>query len=404
MRLLFTFILALFATLGVAQKLTVSGKVTDRDTHEPLPFASIGIKGKPIGTISNLQGDFDFHIPEEYRNEILVISMLGYSNFESPVWSLLSATPVTLELVRSSTLLKEVLVSDSLSGGDILRIALTRIEQNYPMQPFLLEGFYRDIKKVGGTYISLLEAAVEIFDESYERPRNKFKLREGVRLLEVRKSIGYESKFTSYFDQDNLLEDLLLHNNIRYRQIEEREEMYASMTREKDSYYNGSEIFVITHKHDYFLQIFVDKQDYSIIHLEWNTGSSHEVLGKKKNLVSRFAGLHKTIDFRRFEGKMYMSYMSITSKVNWYDIKTDALKFETELSQQLLINQVTPNTSDRIKSVEKMRNYGLQYQDLPYNKAFWDNYNVIKETPLDKKILEDLERVGPLDKQFEGKY
>lgn len=404
MRLLFTFILALFATLGVAQKLTVSGKVTDRDTHEPLPFASIGIKGKPIGTISNLQGDFDFHIPEEYRNEILVISMLGYSNFESPVWSLLSATPVTLELVRSSTLLKEVLVSDSLSGGDILRIALNRIEQNYPMQPFLLEGFYRDIKKVGGTYISLLEAAVEIFDESYERPRNKFKLREGVRLLEVRKSIGYESKFTSYFDQDNLLEDLLLHNNIRYRQIEEREEMYASMTREKDSYYNGSEIFVITHKHDYFLQIFVDKQDYSIIHLEWNTGSSHEVLGKKKNLVSRFAGLHKTIDFRRFEGKMYMSYMSITSKVNWYDIKTDALKFETELSQQLLINQVTPNTSDRIKSVEKMRNYGLQYQDLPYNKAFWDNYNVIKETPLDKKILEDLERVGPLDKQFEGKY
>ncbi len=404
MRFLFTIILALFTTWGVAQKLTISGKVTDRDTHEPLPFASIGVKGKPIGTISNLQGDFDFHIPEEYRNEILVISMLGYSNFESPVWSLLSAAPITLELVPSSTLLKEVLVSDSLSGGDILRIALTRIEQNYPMQPFLLEGFYRDIKKVGGTYISLLEAAVEIFDESYERPRNKFKLREGVRLLEVRKSIGYESKFTSYFDQDNLLEDLLLHNNIRYRQIEEREEMYASMTREKDSYYNGSEVFVITHKHDYFLQIFVDKQDYSIIHLEWNTGSSNEELGRKKNLVSRFAGLHKTIDFRRFEGKMYMSYMSITSKVNWHDIKTNVLKFETELSQQLLINQVTTNTSDRIRSVEKMRNYGLQYQDLPYNKEFWDNYNVIKETPLDKKILEDLERVGPLDKQFEGKY
>jgi len=29
---------------------------------------------------------------------------------------------------------------------------------------------------------------------------------------------------------------------------------------------------------------------------------------------------------------------------------------------------------------------------------------VIKETPLDKKILEDLEKAGPLDKQFEGKY
>lgn len=404
MRLLFSILFVLLATSLVAQKITVSGKVVDRETKELLPFASVGIKGKPIGTISNLQGEFDFYIPEEYRNEILVISTLGYSNFESPVWSLISPTPLTLELSRSTTLLKEVLVSDSLSGGDILRIALNRIEQNYPMKPFLLEGFYRDLKKVGGTYISLLEAAVEIFDEGYAAPRNKFKLREGVRLLEVRKSIGYESKFTSYFDQDNLLEDLLLHNNIRYRQIEEREEMYASMTREKDSHYNGSEIFVITHTHDYLLKIFVDKQDYSIVHLEWETGSSNEVVGKKKNLVSRFAGLRKTIDFKRFEGKMYVNYMSITSKVNWHDINTDKLRFETELSQQLLINRVTPNTTDRIGSVEKMRNYGLQYQDLPYNKVFWENYNVIKETPLDKKILEDLEKIGPLDKQFEGKY
>jgi hypothetical protein len=49
-----------------------------------------------------------------------------------------------------------------------------------------------------------------------------------------------------------------------------------------------------------------------------------------------------------------------------------------------------------------MRNYGLQYQDYPYNKPFWDNYNVIKETPVDRKVVEDLERVAPLDKQFEN--
>jgi hypothetical protein len=47
-----------------------------------------------------------------------------------------------------------------------------------------------------------------------------------------------------------------------------------------------------------------------------------------------------------------------------------------------------------------MRNYGLQYQDQPYNKNFWDNYNVIKATPLDKKIIKDLEKEVPLEKQF----
>jgi hypothetical protein len=43
----------------------------------------------------------------------------------------------------------------------------------------------------------------------------------------------------------------------------------------------------------------------------------------------------------------------------------------------------------------------LQYQDLPYNKTFWDNYNVIKTTPLDRHIIEDLEKELPLEKQFE---
>jgi len=404
MRILRVILFLLLATSAVAQNVIVSGKVIDHETKDPMPFASVYIKGKAIGTITNLHGEFDFHIPGEYRNEIMVISMLGYSNFESPVWSMISTAPLIIELSASPIVLQEVLIEDSLSGGDILRLAINHIPDNYPTSPFLMEGFYRDVKKVGGTYISLLEAAVEIYDKGYDEPRNKSKLREGVRLLEVRRSFGYDSRFTSYFDQDNLLEDLLLHNNIRYRQIDEKEEMYASMNRDKNSFYNGHEIYVVSHVRDYFLKIFIDKDNYSIVHLEWEATTSNEVLERKKNLVSRFAGLHKTIDFKLVDNKMHLNFISITSKVNWYDIKTNKLKFETELFQQLLINKVITNPTERISSVEKMRNYGLQYQDLPYNKEFWDQYNVIKETPLDKKILDDLEKAGPLDKQFQGKY
>lgn len=385
----------------LAQDITISGKVIDAENKESLPFSSVWIKGKTIGTISNAEGDFDFHIPAGFKNEILVISMLGYQNFESPVNALLTGRPLEIPLQRSAMLLNEVIIRDSLTGGDILQQALSRIEQNYPMQPFLMDGFYRDIKKVGGTYISLLEAAVEIYDESYTRPRNKLKLREGVKLLEVRNSIGYESKFTSFFDQDNLLEDLLLHNTIRYRQIEEREEMYAVMVRERDSYYNGNEIYVISYNGEYGLKIFVDKQDYAIIHLEFEIKGSDEIPGRMKKMARRFTGLKKTIDFKRIENKMYLNYISVTSNVEWYDPKTQEIKFTTELFQQLLINQVFPNTADRISSIEKMHNYGLQHQRQRYNKQFWNKYNVIKDTPLDQKILQDLEKSGPLDKQFE---
>ena len=45
-----------------AQKITLSARVQDNVNSEPLPFASVGIKGKPIGTVTNLQGEFDFHL------------------------------------------------------------------------------------------------------------------------------------------------------------------------------------------------------------------------------------------------------------------------------------------------------------------------------------------------------
>jgi hypothetical protein len=386
--------------VGWSQDLTISSRVHDKETNETLGFASVGLKGVPIGTISNEQGEFDFHFSPEYRNDILIISMMGYKNFEAPLWTLLENPPQTIFLEKSSIELQEIVVSDTLTGGDILGIALSRIEKNYPMEPFLLDGFYRDVKKVGGTYISLLEAAVKIYDENYEEPRNKFKLRERVKLLEVRKSIGYESKFTSYFDQINLLEDLLLHNDVRYRKVDMDGGLEEKMKREKDSYYDG-ETYVISSNKDYSLKLYISKQDFSVVHLEVEDSAEHGYLGKKKNLISKYVALKKSLDFKRFNGKMYPSYFTVTSKVNWYDAKTNELRFETELVQQLLINRVHPKPSERIGSTEKMRNYSLQYQDQPYNKKFWDSYNVIKESPLDTKVLADLEKLAPLQKQFE---
>jgi hypothetical protein len=387
---------------GWSQSLTISARVQDIETNEPLGFASVGIKGQPIGTISNLAGEFDFHFPINLRNDTLVISMMGYKNFETPIQNVIGNPDLVIRLHRSEIILQEIVVSDTMTGGDILRIALSRIDANYPMTPFLLDGFYRDIKKVGGTYISLLEAAVKIYDDSYAEPRNKHKLRERVKLIEVRTSLGYESRFTKYFDQANLLEDLLLENSVRYRHIEPGDEFLATLERDKNSFYDEHEIYVVKSTTDHQLKLYIDKEDFAIIHLEFQTGLGSSDIQKKKDLVSKFVGSRKSIDFKRVHGKMYPNFMTMTTSVNWYDVKTGALKFETELIQQLMINNVNAKVSEKeaVSMTERMRNYGLQYQDQPYNKEFWDRYNVIKETPIDKKILTDLEKVGPLEQQF----
>jgi hypothetical protein len=402
MRIVLILVFLLCSSCLWAQRITISGTVTDQETGESLPFASVGIRGKGIGTITNQVGAFDFYVPHEYRNEILVISMLGYENFESPIWSLATEALLAIKMKKSTTILDEVVVEERFSGGDILRIAVGRIEENYPMTPFMLHGFYRDIKRVGGTSIALLEAAVKIYDKDYSEPRNRLRLRERVKLVEVRKSLGYDNRFTYYFDQSNFLEDLLLHNDVRYRQVESNELILSRMERLPDSYYNGQEIFVVEYNRDYFLKAFVNKSNFGILRLEYEIGPNIKINEKRKNLISHFISLKKTIDFREVDGRLFLNYMNMTSKVAWNDAQTNELKFETELVQQLLINEVVPNSNEQIGTTEKMRRYSLQYQDLPYNKAFWEKYNVIKDSPLDQKVLQDIEKAGPLLKQFEG--
>lgn len=387
-------LLALFCE---AQRITISGRIVDKENNEALSFASIGIQGKALGTITNLQGEFDFHLDNSLRNDILVVNMLGYKSFEQPVWSLLTDTLV-IRLERANYLLQEVTIKDSLNGGDIMRIALSRMNENYPDQPFLMEAFYRDLKKVANTYISLLEAAIEIYDENYQPPRNKYKLRERVALKQVRRSLGYGSKFTTFFDQGNLLEDLLLHNSIRYRHLPEEDEFLNLLVREKDSYFNNQPVYVISLAQD-GMSLFVDKKTFGIIHLE-DENNSDDFVGKKGGLISKLVKVKRIVDFKSHEGKLYLNYLTVNSQINWYDAKTDVLKFETELQQQLLINAIDINTKRKINSRQKMKSYGLQFQDDVYDKNFWDNYNVIKESALDKKIIQDLEKEESLESQF----
>ena len=375
-------------------------------------YATIGLKGESLHTLSNSVGEFDFFIPQQYRNDTIVISMMGYKNHFYLVQDLLAREAKnaqgTILMNKAEKVLDEVIIKHSLTGSDIVRIAINKIEENFPMDPFLLDGFYRDLKKVGGSYYSLLEAAVKIHDEDYVSPRNKNRLRERVGLVAIRKSLGYDNaRYERYFEQKNLLENLLLQNDVRYRSFPAQEsDFYADFKRVKVTYYNEHRVYVVERSTpNRFTRIYVDTDTYAMVRIEEEELFPNSIERKKRKNVSKHISEKKIVDFREYQGKMFMNYMTMESQVNWYHAKTGELRFETEIIQELLINQVFPNTDERIKGTQKMRKYGLQYQQEGYNKQFWDSYNVIKDTPLNAEIVRDLEREdGDLQAQFEREY
>ena len=84
-----TFLIGLIFSVGFSlaqeQSITISGKVADAETGEVLPYATVGLVGLPIGTITNAQGEFDFHIPTTYIAETFKITMIGYEGYRAPV-------------------------------------------------------------------------------------------------------------------------------------------------------------------------------------------------------------------------------------------------------------------------------------------------------------------------------
>ncbi len=80
LKILLFFIAALTTSIGYAQVKTITGKVTDAKTGEPLPGATIAVKGTTIGTITTIDGDFDLNIPNDAQT--LLFAFIGMKNRE----------------------------------------------------------------------------------------------------------------------------------------------------------------------------------------------------------------------------------------------------------------------------------------------------------------------------------
>ncbi len=60
----------------------ISGKVVDAEQKEPVPFATVRIKDRALGVISNIDGTFKIPLRFKTEGQILEISCLGFETQE----------------------------------------------------------------------------------------------------------------------------------------------------------------------------------------------------------------------------------------------------------------------------------------------------------------------------------
>ena len=143
----------------------ITGVISDLETGEPLPFATIGIMSKGRGTVTNNNGEFGLKISRDCVNDSLSVSYLGYYSRTIPVREALDNT-FNIKMMRKYISIPEIIIRNQ-APQEIMRKAYNAIALNYGKTPAGMTAFYREAVIKRSELQSYSEAILQIFKSAY---------------------------------------------------------------------------------------------------------------------------------------------------------------------------------------------------------------------------------------------
>lgn len=406
-------LIALLPYIALAQEtLEISGRVIDIQTNEIIPFASVSVKGRSIGTIANAEGAFVFNIPATYSDEILIASCMGFDRLEIPVSTLQSNGSLRIKLEPSTIELDEISVSEEkLSADLIIEKVIENIETFYPTSLFEMKGYFREFKKVNGEYVSLKEAAVNIYDKKGYGSKSRNHQDEKVIIEEIRASHEFYNHWLnelSVFPSSyNEVAHLFVHNDLKYLKRTGLNHTRLKYKWDTTTYQNQKAVYIISVINHPQRKFYVS-EDFYITQIEEFVTYDDKLVHQQNervgdSLVQNVKSWKNKLYFREIEGKYYPSYMSEAYEVSLNHAESGEIVYATEYSSELLINDIRTENVDYPTEKALVARGSLSEVSQTYNPDFWENYNMMKLNPLDEKLVKDLERKLTLELQFKTK-
>ena len=195
---------ATFAQQNREVTIPIKGRIIADDSGKPLEYASITINNTNISTVTNQDGFFSLRIPISAQNYQLKVQHLGYDNLSIPVITLIDKEDNVLRLRSGSIRLDEIEVVSG-DGTELVKDALLSVSKNYDSEPNMMVAFYRESIKKGSNYISLVEAVLDVYKESYRSYRD-----DQARIYIGRKATDINAKDTIFMKFQGGINDALL--------------------------------------------------------------------------------------------------------------------------------------------------------------------------------------------------
>lgn len=366
-----------------------SGKIIDRKTKEPIHSVNISLNKKPVGTISNQDGDFILKLNTSFDQDTILFSCIGYALKLMPLLELKNQTTISLDPI--SIRIKEVRVT-AVTPEEIIRKIIENIPQNYGNEPMMMTSFYRETVRQDENYINVSEAVMEILKSPYLKITREDK----VRIIKGRKSPDVKSfKWINFKLQGG---------PYTITKLDVIKTMETFLDSEFKDYYKYEIKDVIWYKnHPAFIigfkplknvgfpcfngEMIVDRETFALMQASFTFGrpalnlvGKSMVKKKPTGVKVRPIALKYKVEYAYYSGKWFLNTASalLEFKVRSREDKINSIY---ESVSDLLVTDIKKTNLKRFPKEEVFSFKDIFSETIiNYDEEFWENFNTIKPT------------------------
>jgi len=321
--------------------------------NSPIEYAAVVLVPSMIGTVSNEDGEFVLNIPENAKNDSLIVSCLGFKKYVCSTSKINEKVKIVLE--QSDVVLNEVIVK-WVGYNQLVLDAIAKIKNNYPTFKTLSTVHLNYEVKQNQKYLIFFDGTINILIHDYSNYKKFF----SSYLVNTRIS-AKDNNIAPYFYADyagNILSELFLTDQDFIKNNEKYEFYSKNLTTINDDvvYEIGFKPKDKQRPFSYVGKIYIDTMNLAIIQLDYTL----EKNPKNKNLA------YYILD-NRIDGTKYItSFLNKTYRVNY--LKGSDSKYYInfiDYSCDLNIACKTSNVSDNFQSNCR---YTVTHQNIQINQ------------------------------------
>ena len=366
----------------------LKGRVVDRRSGKPLPYATIALLETSLGSIANQEGEFSFKLPLDLPDPMLVISFMGYKTMMHPV-SYPLQLELEIELEKELIPLQEVIIRYS-DPVKLLQEAIRRIPGNYLDDHSTMTAFYRESVKRNNHCMVYSEAVLDVAKGPYASLVSK----DHVGIVKQRKVIDVTSEDTVFIKLRSGIPTSLNLDVIKNRPDFLKEDFQSRYNLEfTDMMTYGDRLVYVISFHQkkeipdllFTGQIYLDQESLTLIaaDFEFNPDLLHKEPelflvshSPKINIRPVMAKYH--VEYRSVQNRYYVSQvraeleMKVRKRKKWISSRYN-------ISFEMAITDLIPNQRLRINQADRIsRNIVLADEPYQFDPVFWGIYNTIE--------------------------